>query len=86
MEVCYQSENSGTVVPLVSMHPKKSKSTDSEDTYTGVFFMAPLTIPCNESFSVLPASSKIMTWRLTVSYESSVYSLGVFLTISYNLN
>lgn len=40
----------------------------------------------NESFSVQSASSQIMTWILLINYKSSVNSVGLFLTNSYNLN
>ena len=40
----------------------------------------------NKSSSILLASSQIMTGRLLINFESSVYSLGLFLTSSYNLN
>ena len=40
---------------------------------------------CNQSFSVLPAIFQITTQRL-INYESLAYSLGLFLTSSYNLN
>lgn len=36
-------------------------------------------------FLVETAGSPIMTWRL-INYKSSAYSLGLFLTISYNFN
>ena len=43
-------------------------------------------VTCKKSFYVLPASSQIMIWRLLINYESSAYSLGLFLIRFYNLN
>ena len=42
--------------------------------------------PLLMDFSVPPASSQIITQRLLTNYESSAYSLDLFLTSSYNLN
>ena len=39
-----------------------------------------------QTFLGLPASSQFTTQRLIINYKSSAYSLGLFLTLSYNLN